>query len=127
MTTRMIPTTTATGTEIKPVDLKLEVVLLPVSDAERSKVLYECLGWRVDADAERPAGADPDQADYQSLVSFSDPDGNGWLLQEVRSRLHAVEAHGEHEARNGGEYDEEWPEWYAAYMVAGQAGTELPT
>ena len=97
--------------------------------------------------AERKSGAAPAHADYQSFVSFSDPDGNGWLLQEVNTRLpgrvtgasfarvgdlakalqRAAEAHGEHEARNGGEYDEEWPEWYAAYMVAEQAGTELPT
>ena len=36
-------------------------------------------------------------------------------------------AHGEHEARQGGEYDVNWSDWYAAYMVAEQAGTELPT
>jgi hypothetical protein len=35
-------------------------------------------------------------------------------------------AHGEHEARNGGVRDENWPDWYAAYMVAEQAGTDLP-
>jgi hypothetical protein len=96
--------------------------------------------------AERRFGAAPEHADYQSFVSFSDPDGNGWLVQEVNARLpgratgasfarlsdlaetlqRAAEAHGEHEARNGGKYDEEWPDWYAAYMVAEQAGTELP-
>jgi len=38
----------------------------------------------------------------------------------------AAEAHGEHEKRNGGEYDEDWPDWYAEYMVAEQAGAELP-
>ena len=218
MNAQTIPTTTSTGTQIKPVDMKLEVVVLPVADAERSKVFYEALGWRLDADfvfsetsrilqftppgsdasiifgtgvssappgslgglllavsdidaahadlvardidvsevfhgvdavfgsAERQEGADPDHGAYQSFVSFSDPDGNGWLLQEVRTRLpgrvtgasfkdagdlaealqRAAEAHGEHEARNGGEYDAEWPDWYAAYMVAEHAGTELP-
>ena len=81
--------------------------------------------------------------------SFSDPDGNRWLLQEVTTRLpgrvdpaatsfgsasdldaalvRAATAHGEHEKRMGGEYDVNWPTWYAAYMVAEQAGTELPT
>jgi hypothetical protein len=81
-------------------------------------------------------------------VSFSDPDGNGWLLQEITTRLpgridtgttsfgsatdlasafrRAEAAHGEHEKRTG-ERDADWPSWYAAYMVAEQAGTELPT
>jgi hypothetical protein len=81
-------------------------------------------------------------------VTFSDPDGNGWLLQEITTRLpgridatetafasitdlaqamrRASVAHGEHEKRIG-EADENWPDWYAAYMVAEQAGTELPT
>jgi hypothetical protein len=81
-------------------------------------------------------------------VSFSDPDGNLWLLQEITMRLpgridsntttfasvpdlagamrRASVAHGEHEKRTGG-HDENWPDWYAAYMVAEQAGTELPT
>jgi hypothetical protein len=81
-------------------------------------------------------------------VTFSDPDGNGWLLQEITTRLpgridatetafasttdlegalrRAAAAHGEHETRIG-EADENWPEWYAAYMVAEYAGTELPT
>ena len=158
MSTQTIPTTTSTGTETKAVDLQPEVVVLPVSDAERSKAFYESLGWRLDADfvfsetsrilqftppgsdasiifgtgigsvppgsvgglllavseidaahadlvargvassevfhgdavfgsAERRAGADPGHGAYQSFVSFSDPDGNGWLLQEVRTRL----------------------------------------
>ena len=96
--------------------------------------------------AERKIGPAPEHADYESFVSFGDPDGNGWLLQEVRPRLpgrgtganfarvgdlaaalrDAAEAHGEHEAHNGGEYGDDWPEWYAAYMVAEQIGTELP-
>ena len=94
---------------------------------------------------QRPA---PDHASYGSFATFSDPDGNGWLLQEVTTRLpgridaaatsfasasdlasalrRAAAAHGEHEKRTG-EADADWPDWYAAYMVAEQAGTELPT
>jgi catechol 2,3-dioxygenase-like lactoylglutathione lyase family enzyme len=202
-----------------PVDMKLEVVTIPVSDLDRAKEFYGRLGWRLDGDfakngerviqftppgsdssvhfgtnltsaapgsaqrmylvvsdiraardeligrgvdvsevfhyADGPApfggqaeGAAPDRISYGSYASFSDPDGNAWLLQEVTTRLpgridaaatsfasssdlakalrRASAAHGEHEERSG-EYDAEWPDWYAAYMVAEQAGTELPT
>jgi catechol 2,3-dioxygenase-like lactoylglutathione lyase family enzyme len=90
----------------------------------------------------------PEHASYSSFATFSDPDGNGWLLQEVTTRLpgridaaetafastadlasalrRAAAAHGEHEKRTG-EEDPDWPDWYAEYMVAEQAGTELPT
>jgi catechol 2,3-dioxygenase-like lactoylglutathione lyase family enzyme len=90
----------------------------------------------------------PDHATYSSFATFRDPDGNGWLLQEVTTRLpgridaaetafasaadlagalrRAAAAHGEHEKLTG-EYDTGWPDWYAAYMVAERAGTELPT
>lgn len=96
----------------------------------------------------RVAGPAPDHESYRSFASFSDPDGNGWLFQEVTMRLpgrvdpavtsfssasdlasalrRAEAAHGEHEKRTG-QRDENWPDWYAAYMVAEQAGTELPT
>ena len=99
--------------------------------------------------AERVSGPAPDRASYGSFATFSDPDGNAWLVQEVTQRLpgrveaaqtafasaadlaaamrRASVAHGEHEQRQGGEYDANWPDWYAAYMVAEQAGTELPT
>ena len=95
----------------------------------------------------RASGPDPDHRSYRSFASFRDPDGNGWLLQEVTTRLpgridpatttfasvndlasalrRAEAAHGEHEKRTG-QRDENWPAWYAAYMVAEQAGTELP-
>jgi len=85
---------------------------------------------------------------YSSFATFSDPDGNGWLLQEVTTRLpgridsaatsfgsasdlasamrRASAAHGEHEKRIG-EADPNWPDWYAEYMVAEQAGADLPT
>ena len=96
----------------------------------------------------RGIGRDGAGSSYGSFAAFADPDGNTWLLQEVTTRLpgrvdaatttfasaydlqqaliRAATAHGEHEARNGGERDEQWPAWYAAYMVAEQAGTELP-
>ena len=97
---------------------------------------------------QRVAGPDPQGRSYGSFLSFSDPDGNGWLLQEITTRLpgridaaatsfgsvsdlasalrRAEAAHGKHEQRTG-KRDENWPDWYAAYMAAEQAGTELPT
>jgi catechol 2,3-dioxygenase-like lactoylglutathione lyase family enzyme len=206
------------------VDLKLEVVVIPVSDVDRAKEFYSKLGWRLDADFPfdngfrvvqftppgsgssvqfgskitsaapgsakeylivsnieaardqlaargvevsevfypgtpgaqfqpddangRITGPAPDHASYSSFATFSDPDGNGWLLQEITTRLpgridgaqtafastadlasalrRAAAAHGGHEKRIRME-DENWPDWYAAYMVAEQAGTELPT
>ena len=96
----------------------------------------------------RISGPAPDHATYGSFATFSDPDGNGWLLQEITTRLpgrvdlatatfasaidlagalrRAEAAHGQHEKRTG-QRDENWPDWYAAYMVAEQAGAELPT
>lgn len=204
-------TTTATGSQgpttdapVGQVDLKLEVVTLPVSDLERSKDFYGGLGWRLDADfsdgAERaiqftppgspcsihftakgtpgsakglflvvsdiqaardelvrrgvavsdifhyaagPApfggqvsGVAPDRMSYGSYATFSDPDGNGWILQEVTTRFpgrvagtatygsvadlaqalrRAEAAHGRYEARTG-ERDADWPTWYAEYI-----------
>lgn len=96
----------------------------------------------------RVSGPAPDRNSYSSFTTFSDPDGNGWLLQEVTTRLpgrmdaaetafgsaaalasalrRAEAAHGEHE-RCTGRRDADWPDWYARYMAAEQAGTELPT
>jgi catechol 2,3-dioxygenase-like lactoylglutathione lyase family enzyme len=96
----------------------------------------------------RAAGRADEGGSYGSFATFADPDGNTWLLQEVTKRLpgridssatsfasvrdleealvRAATAHGEHEKRNGGEYDEQWPAWYAAYMVAEQSGADLP-
>jgi catechol 2,3-dioxygenase-like lactoylglutathione lyase family enzyme len=207
------------------VDEKLEVVVIPVWDADRAKQFYASLGWRLDADratgddfrivqftppgsgcsiqfgtgissaapgsvqglylivpdvqaaragliargvevseafhegtpgarfhrdgtAGRVSGPAPEHASYGSFASFRDPDGNGWLLQEITSRLpgrvdpavtsfgsasdladamrRASAAHGEHEKRIG-QADANWPNWYARYMVAEQAGTQLPT
>jgi catechol 2,3-dioxygenase-like lactoylglutathione lyase family enzyme len=212
--------TAATG------DMKFEIVVIPVSNADRAKAFYAKLGWRLDADYDsgkgfrviqftppgsacsvifgqnvtpaapgsaqglylivsdlqatrknllgrgvqvsdvfhnagvytgkdetylfgsvRVSGLDPEHRSYRSFASFKDPDGNGWLLQEITTRLpgridaavttfasandlanamrRAEAAHGEHEKRTG-TADPNWPDWYARYMVAEQAGTELP-
>ena len=92
-------------------------------------------------------GLDPERSTYRSRAEFKDPDGNSWVLQEITSRLpgrvepgptsfasasdlvsalkRAALAHGQHEARIG-QRDENWPDWYAEYMVREQTGTELP-
>jgi catechol 2,3-dioxygenase-like lactoylglutathione lyase family enzyme len=97
--------------------------------------------------AGRISGPDPERQSYRSYVAFEDPDGNAWIVQEVTHRApgridpattsfasandlasamrRAAAAHGEHEKRNG-QRDANWPEWYAAYMAAEQAGAELP-
>jgi catechol 2,3-dioxygenase-like lactoylglutathione lyase family enzyme len=205
------------------VDLKLEVVVIPVADVDRSLRFYQGLGWRLDANlsptddyrvaqltppgsptsiifgtnvtdqspgtarglqlivddiaaareelsrlgapvsdvfhdvtgvfhhggtAARISGPDPDGRSYSSFLSFDDPDGNGWILQEITTRLpgridpaatsfastddlaaalrRAAAAHGEHESLTGQE-DADWPAWYADYLVREQAGLELPT
>jgi catechol 2,3-dioxygenase-like lactoylglutathione lyase family enzyme len=96
----------------------------------------------------RVSGLDPERRSYSSRAEFCDPDGNVWLVQEITTRLpgrvdpaatsfgsandlasamrRAAAAHGEHEERIGAA-DPNWPDWYAAYMVAEQAGEELPT
>ncbi len=96
----------------------------------------------------RVSGPDPDHGTYRSFATFTDPDGNRWLLQEITNRLpgridtaetayasiadlanamrRAEAAHGEHERRTG-ERDADWPTWYATYMAAEQSGAELPT
>jgi catechol 2,3-dioxygenase-like lactoylglutathione lyase family enzyme len=93
------------------------------------------------------SGPDPEHGSYRTLASLRDPDGNGWVFQEVTTRLpgrvdpattsyssvsdvagalrRAAAAHGEHEKRIGAA-DANWPDWYAAYMVAEHAGTDLP-
>ena len=96
----------------------------------------------------RVSGPDPEHRSYRSYASFRDPDGNGWLLQEVTQRLpgrvdadgttfasstdlasalrRAAAAHGEHEKRIG-RHDANWPDWYADYIVREQAGAPLPS
>ena len=219
---------TTSDTSAARVDMKFEIVVIPVSDAGQAKEFYARLGWRLDADYDsgkdfrviqftppgsgcsvifgrnvtaaapgsaqglylivsdiqaarkelldrgiaisevfhdaageytgtdepylfgrlRASGPDPDHRSYRSFASFKDPDGNGWLLQEITTRLpgridsaattfasasdlasalqRAEAAHGQHEKRTG-QRDANWPDWYAAYMAAEQAGTELPT
>jgi catechol 2,3-dioxygenase-like lactoylglutathione lyase family enzyme len=189
-------------------DMKLEVLVIPVSDVDRAKEFYGRLGWRLDVTppsvvqftppgswcsvqfgktlttaapgsakgylivsdivAARNqlvaagvevgeflhlgpngmvSGLDPERRSYYSRVSFSDPDGNVWLLQEITTRLpgrvdpgatsfgsardlasslrRAAAAHGQHEKRTGAA-DANWPDWYAEYLVREQAGQELP-
>ena len=119
-----------------------------------SEVFHDAAGVYAGADEPylfgrlRVSGADPDHRSYRSFASFHDPDGNGWLFQEITTRLagridpatttfasandlasafrRAEAAHGLHEKRMGGQRDENWADWYAAYMVAEQAGSELP-
>jgi catechol 2,3-dioxygenase-like lactoylglutathione lyase family enzyme len=219
---------TATDTpSARGVDMKFEMVVIPVSDVDRAKRFYSKLGWRLDADLaagddfrviqftppgsgcsvifgknvtaaapgsaqglylivsdiktardellglgveisevfhdagsvhagpDRPylfgrlriGGPDPEHRSYRSFASFSDPDGNGWLFQEITARLpgrvdadtiftsstelaaalrRAAAAHGEHEKRIG-KHDEDWPDWYAEYIVCEQTGKPLPT
>jgi catechol 2,3-dioxygenase-like lactoylglutathione lyase family enzyme len=213
-------------TSVAPVDMKFEIVVIPVSDASRAKEFYAKLGWRLDADYDngkdfriiqftppgsgcsvifgknvtpaapgsaqglylivsdiqaarrnlldrgveisevfhsegvyagtdepylfgrvRVSGPDAKHDSYRSFASFRDPDGNGWLFQEITTRLpgridlatttfasandlasamrRASAAHGEHEKRIGGT-DANWPGWYAEYMVAEASGAELP-
>jgi hypothetical protein len=109
--------------------------------------VYHRTGHRFDRDAGE-VGPDAERRSYASYATFSDPDGNSWLLQEVTTRLpgridsgvtsfgstadlagalrRASVAHGEHEARTGGAYDVNWPDWYAAYVAAEQSGAPLP-
>ena len=219
-------TTATTETPRQPaIDMKLELIVVPVSDIDRAKSFYTKLGWRLDADfaadkwrvvqftppgspssvifgenvtaaapgsaqglylivadvaaardeligrgievsevfhaegvftgtddpyllgRRRLGGPDPKHQSYRSFASFNDPDGNGWLMQEVTQRLpgrvhgntaftSAIElasamrrasvAHGEHEKRNGGQHDANWSDWYAEYIVREQSGAELP-
>ena len=224
MGSRQVRSETAIETPRAPrVDMKLEVVVIPVSDVDRAKRFYSDLGWRLDADfvissefrviqltppgspcsiifgkgvtsvvpgsaqglylivsdieaaradlvergvkvselfhdvdgvfhhagtEGRVSGPDPKRQSYASYASFSDPDGNGWLFQEVTARLpgrvdaddtiftsptelaralrRAEAAHGQHEKRTG-QHDANWPNWYAEYIVREQAGKPLPS
>ena len=131
-------------------------LFLVVSDIEAARAELVDRGVNVSevfhrAVGEGPvSGPDPARRSYASYATFSDPDGNLWLLQEVTARLpgrvdadvttfmsatelaaalrRAAAAHGEHEKRNGGKHDATgWPDWYAEYIVQEQAGKPLPT
>jgi len=119
-----------------------------VSEAFHSDGVYTGTDQNYLFGRRRISGPDPEHRSYRSFASFKDPDGNGWLFQELTTRLpgridsaatsfasatdlanamrRAAAAHGEHEARSGGQRDENWPEWYASYMVAEQSGAPLP-
>jgi catechol 2,3-dioxygenase-like lactoylglutathione lyase family enzyme len=203
---------TRDNARVGTVDMKLEVVTIPVSDVDRATKFYVGLGWRQDVTPpgsgivqltppgsacsvqfgtnrtsaapgsaqnlflivsdiqaargelirrgaevteifhfgnDGPAsGPDAQHRSYGSFATFNDPDGNQWLLQEITTRLpgridsgattfgstndlatalrRVAAAHGEHEQRTG-KPDANWPDWYAAYLVAEQNGAELPT
>jgi len=109
--------------------------------------VFHRTGYRFDRESGE-SGLDPERRSYGSYATFSDPDGNSWLLQEVTTRQpgridsgvtsfgsaadlasalrRASVAHGEHEKRAGGGYDVNWPDWYAAYIAAEQSGAPLP-
>jgi predicted enzyme related to lactoylglutathione lyase len=152
------------GTKITPATPgSAQALYLVVSDIEAARGELVARGAKVSAvfhpgapgaqfqpegSSGRVTGPAPDHATYGSFATFGDPDGNGWLLQEVTTRLagridpaatsfssasdlasalrRASAAHGEHEKRIG-KADPNWPDWYAEYMVAEQAGTGLPT
>jgi catechol 2,3-dioxygenase-like lactoylglutathione lyase family enzyme len=145
------PPGSAQGLYLIVADIEVVRAGLLAEGVEVSEVFHEGgLGGRF-----HPAGADdrlsgpaPDRRSYGSFASFSDPDGNGWLLQEVTVRLpgrvdpaetsfasaadlagalrRAEAAHGKHEARTGAA-DPNWPDWYALYMVRERAGEDLPS
>ena len=142
---------TAQGLHLIVDDIEAARDELKRGGAEPSEVFHDAGGvfHHGGTDARVP-GPDPKRGSYGSFLSFSDPDGNGWVLQEITTRLPgrldpsvtafssapdlasalrraaAAAAHGEHEARTGAE-DPNWPDWYARYMVGEQAGSELPT
>jgi len=139
----------ATGLYLVVSDIEAARGQLSARGADVSEVFHPgAPGAQFAPDASgRVAGRAPDRASYGSFATFADPDGNRWLLQEVTTRLpgrvkaaatayasaadlaaamaRAETAHGEHEKRTG-QADADWADWYAAYMVAEQAGTEPP-
>jgi len=128
-------------------------IYLVVSDIEAARAELAAHGAKVSevfhlGPDGRVSGPDPSRKTYSSYATFSDPDGNSWLLQEITARLpgrvdagdtvftsatelatalrRAAAAHGEHEKRTG-QHDEGWPDWYAEYMVREQAGKPPPS
>lgn len=129
-------------------DIKAVRADLVARGVEVSEVFHDAGGLFHHAGEEgRVSGAHPAWRSYGSFASFSDPDGNGWVFQEVTARLpgrtdtpattfssatelaaalkRAEAAHGEYE-KELGKRDENWPEWYASYLVAEQTGTKSP-
>ena len=140
----------AQGTYLVVSDIEAARDQLLAGGADVSEVFHAgAPGAQFEPDgSDRVSGRAPGAATYSSFATFSDPDGNSWLLQEITTRLpgridaaettfasradlasalrRAKDAHAEHEQRTG-QADENWPDWYAAYLVAEQAGTALPT
>ena len=138
----------AEGLQLVAADIDAARSELASHGADVSEVFHDAGGVFHHAGTEgRVAGPDPEGRSYGTFASFSDPDGNGWLFQEITERLpgraeddttftsshdlatalrRAAAAHGEHEKRAGGP-DANWPDWYAEYIVREQAGKELPT
>jgi catechol 2,3-dioxygenase-like lactoylglutathione lyase family enzyme len=137
------------GLHLAVADVEAARAELVAAGVEVSDVFHDAGGvFHHAGTAGRVSGPDPEHRSYASFASFTDPDGNGWWLQEITTRLagrvdlattsfgsaselagalrRAALAHGEHEFRTG-EADPNWPDWYASYMVAEQAGTQLPT
>jgi catechol 2,3-dioxygenase-like lactoylglutathione lyase family enzyme len=123
-------TTDAPGSAQSPYlvvsDVEVARADLVARGVEVSEVFHEGSPGARFHEASRVAGPSPDRSSYGSFATFSDPDGNDWLFQEVTTRLPGRMAHGEHEKRIG-EADANWPDWYAQYMVSEQAGQELPS
>jgi hypothetical protein len=121
----------------------------PIAQGVEANEVYHCetgTACRFPGIGVRITGPHPEHLSYGWFVSVNDPDGNGWLLQEVTKRLagrvagettyssvrdlaqamvRAAMAHGKHEAATG-KADPNWPDWYAEYMVREQSGEELP-
>jgi len=141
----------ASGLYLIVSDIEAARAELIARGADVSEVFHEgAIGGRFHpvGASDRVSGPAPEHQSYGSFATFEDPDGNGWLLQEITTRLpgrvdpaatsfasasdlskalqRAAAAHGEHEARIG-RADPDWPDWYAEYMVREQAGEELPT
>jgi catechol 2,3-dioxygenase-like lactoylglutathione lyase family enzyme len=142
------PPGSAQGLQLVVSDIDEARANLSAHGADVSEVFHDVGGVFHHADVQgRASGPAPERSSYGSFVSFGDPDGNLWFVQEVTTRLpgrvatkttyesapdlasalrRAAAAHGEHEKRTG-EEDANWPGWYAEYMVKEQAGEELPT
>lgn len=138
----------AQGLHLIVSDIEIVHTELIARGAAMSRVFHDAGGvFHHKGNEGRLPGPHPNRNSYSSFASLSDLDGNGWVLQEVTTRLpgrisgaifasasdlasalqRAASAHGKHEQRTGGKHDDSWPAWYAEYVVAEQAGTPLPT
>lgn len=139
----------AQGLHLIVSDIDMAHASLGSRGAEMSGIFHDAGGvFHHRGDEDRLPGPHPSRASYGSFASFRDPDGNGWVLQEVTTRLpgridengaaytsasdlasalrRVAAAHGEHEKRTGGVHDDNWPDWYAEYLIAEQSGASLP-